>query len=116
MGRLNFGGFVLNLFEVNESYEDENGKEQFYFPADGAMVTAPGCGHMMYGQITQIDYGSADHKSYAAPRVAKLTSRMIAVRYVWPAALWQRRIITVLIFLRRKLLAKRKEQILKWLK
>ena len=25
MGRLNFGGFVLNLFEVNESYEDENG-------------------------------------------------------------------------------------------
>jgi|InofroStandDraft_1065614.scaffolds.fasta_scaffold12460_7 GNAT superfamily N-acetyltransferase len=71
MGRLNFGGFVLNLFEVNESYEDENGKEQFYFPADGAMVTAPGCGHMMYGQITQIDYGSADHKSYAAPRVAK---------------------------------------------
>lgn len=71
MGRLNFGGFVLNLFDVSESYEDENGREQFYFPSDGAMVTAPGCGHMMYGQITQIDYGCADPNSYAAPRVAK---------------------------------------------
>lgn len=71
MGRLNFGGFVLNLFEVNESYEDDNGQEQLYFPADGAMVTAPGCGHMMYGQITQIDYGSAEHNSYAASRVPK---------------------------------------------
>ena len=57
--------------EATVTEVDENGKEQFYFPADGAMVTAPGCGHMMYGQITQIDYGSADHKSYAAPRVAK---------------------------------------------
>lgn len=71
MGRLNFGGFLLNLFDVNESYENEAGVDTAYFPADGAMVTAPGCGHMMYGQITQIDYGSTDYHSYAAPRVPK---------------------------------------------
>jgi len=71
MGRLNFGGFVLNLFDVSESYEDENGHEQLYFPADGAMVTAPGCGHMMYGQITQVDYGSTEPSAYAAARVPK---------------------------------------------
>lgn len=72
MGRLNFGGYTLNLFEVNESYEDDNGREQLYFPADGAMVTAPGCGHMMYGQITQIDYGCTEPNSHIASRVPKL--------------------------------------------
>lgn len=71
MGTLNFGGFKLNLISVDETYEDENGSEQKYFPADSAMVTAPGCGHMMYGQITQIDYGTIVHKTYAAKRVPK---------------------------------------------
>lgn len=71
MGTLNFGGFKLNLISVDETYVDENGAEQKYFPADSAMVTAPGCGHMMYGQITQIDYGSTDFRTYAASRVSK---------------------------------------------
>lgn len=71
MGTLNFGGFKLNLISVDETYEDESGSEQKYFPADSAMVTAPGCGHMMYGQITQIDYGTTVHKTYAAKRVPK---------------------------------------------
>lgn len=73
MGRLNFGGFVLNLFDVSESYENEAGEDTPYFPVDGAMVTAPGCGHMMYGQITQIDYGNSGYSSYAAPRVPKFS-------------------------------------------
>lgn len=71
MGRLNFGGFMLNLFDVSESYENESGVDTPYFPATSAMVTAPGCGHMMYGQITQIDYGSTDFRTYAARRVPK---------------------------------------------
>lgn len=36
------------------------------------MVTAPDCGHMMYGSITQMDYGQIDYTTYAAKRVAKL--------------------------------------------
>ena len=60
MGTLNFGGFKLNLISVDETYIDDSGAEQKYFPATSAMVTAPGCGHLMYGQITQIDYGSTE--------------------------------------------------------
>ena len=71
MGTLNFGGHKLNLISVDENYEDESGNEQKYFPANAAMVTAPGCGHMMYGQITQIDYGNVDYTTYAAKRVPK---------------------------------------------
>ena len=73
MGTLNFGGFVLNLFSVDESYVDNNGTEKKYFPATSAMVTAPGCGHLMYGQITQIDYGSTAFASHAAARVPKFS-------------------------------------------
>lgn len=71
MGPVNFGGFVLNLFSVDESYVDDSGIEQKYFPSNAAMVTAPGCGHMMYGQISQIDYGSTDFSTHAAIRVPK---------------------------------------------
>lgn len=45
---------MLNVFSVDETYEDETGKSARYFPATAAMVTAPDCGHMMYGSITQI--------------------------------------------------------------
>lgn len=71
MGTLNFGGFKLNLISVDETYVDDNDTEQKYFPATSAMVTAPKCGHMMYGQITQIDYGSTNFSTYAAKRVSK---------------------------------------------
>ena len=52
--------------------KDETGKSARYFPATAAMVTAPDCGHMMYGSITQMDYGKTDYTTYAAKRVAKL--------------------------------------------
>lgn len=71
MGTLNFGGFKLNLISVDETYVDDNDTEQKFFPATSAMVTAPGCGHMMYGQITQIDYGSTDFTDHAGMRVPK---------------------------------------------
>lgn len=72
MGVLNFGGFMLNVFSVDETYEDENGQVASFFPKTAAMVTAPDCGHMMYGSITQMDYGQIDYTTYAAKRVAKL--------------------------------------------
>ena len=37
------------------------------------MVTAPNCGHFMYGQITQIDYGSTEYTSHPGIRVPKFT-------------------------------------------
>ena len=73
LGTINFGGFRLNLISVDESYEDKDGKNQSYFPVDEAMVTAPNCGHLMYGQITQIDFGSTDYTSHPGIRVPKFT-------------------------------------------
>lgn len=71
MGTLNFGGFKLNLISVDETYTDDKNATQKFFPATSAMVTAPNCGHMMYGQITQIDYGQTNFASYAEKRVPK---------------------------------------------
>ena len=71
MGILNFGGYKLNLISVDETYVDDSDVTQRYFPATSAMVTAPGCGHLMYGQITQIDHGSIEPATYAATRVPK---------------------------------------------
>jgi len=72
MGQLNFGGFRLNVFCVDETYTDDSNQEATMFPAKSAMVTAPACGHLMYGQITQIDFGSTDYTTYVAKRVPKL--------------------------------------------
>ena len=71
MGIINFGGFRLNLFDVSESYVADNGTDTAYFPAKSAMVSAPGCGHMMYGSVTQIDFGSTEFTTHAAKRVPK---------------------------------------------
>ena len=71
-GIINFGGHRLNVITVDEEYIDNSNVAQKFFPAKAAMVTAPGCGHLMYGQITQIDYGSTDFTSYFGKRVPKL--------------------------------------------
>ena len=71
VGTFNFGGFRLSVFVADETYVDNSNNTQNYFPAKSAMVSAPGCGHMMYGQITQIDYGSTEYSTYAAKRVPK---------------------------------------------
>lgn len=73
LGTINFGGFRLNLISVDESYMDDDGKTKPYFPVDGAMVTAPNCGSIKYGQITQIDYGSTEYSDHAGIRVPKFT-------------------------------------------
>lgn len=70
MGTLNFGGYKLNLISVDETYVDETGTKS-YFPSTSAMVTAPGCGHMMYGQITQIEEND-EFETFAMQRVPKL--------------------------------------------
>ena len=71
-GVINFGGHRLNVITVDETYIDNSNVTQRFFPTKAAMVTAPGCGHLMYGQITQIDYGATEHATYAAKRVPKL--------------------------------------------
>ncbi len=73
IGRLNFGGHWLNVICVDEEYVDEAGSTQKYFPATSAAVLAPGCGHLMYGAVTQIDYRSEDPATHAGDRIPKFT-------------------------------------------
>lgn len=72
IGRINFGGHNLNIFCPDEEYDDENGQSQKYFPATSVEITAPKCGHLMYGAVTQMDYGQTDFSTYVAKRVPKL--------------------------------------------
>lgn len=70
LGRLNFSGFELDIFSIRETYVDDTGVTQRFFPAKSAMVTAPGCGHMMYAQISQIEPDEQFH-TFAMRRVPK---------------------------------------------
>lgn len=71
LGTFNFRGYNLRIFVVNTSYEDDNGNDTQYFPKDAAMVTFPNCGHLMYGAITQMQYGGTTLETIAAKRVPK---------------------------------------------
>ncbi len=62
LGIVNFGGYNLNVIVVDEQYgvtTEQNGVKTTtyynYFPAKGIMVTAPGCGHLMYAHIVHMD-------------------------------------------------------------
>ncbi len=70
LGNLNFGGFDLDILVVRETYVDDSGTTQRFFPTKSAMVTAPNCGHMMYAQISQIEPDDEFH-TFAMQRVPK---------------------------------------------
>lgn len=72
-GTLNFRGRKLNLISVDETYVDSANKEQRYFPKTDAMIAAPGCGHLMYGAVTQINYGETIQSTISARRVPKFS-------------------------------------------
>ena len=72
-GTLNFRGYTLNLISVDETYVDSTDKEQSYFPKTDAVITAPGCGHLMYGAITQINYGDTIQSTISGRRVPKFS-------------------------------------------
>ena len=69
IGNLNFDGTDLDIFSVRETVVDKTGTVRL-FPATSAMVTAPNCGHMMYGRIDQIEDDNEYH-SFAMQRVPK---------------------------------------------
>ena len=55
LGAINFGGYVLNVIVANEKYKASNGNMTLFFPDDGAMVTAPNAGHLMYAHVVHMD-------------------------------------------------------------
>lgn len=75
IGTLNFYGKLLDIIEADETYEDDKGKDVAHLPDGTVVVTAPGCGHMMYGGVTQIEKDEEFH-TYAAKRVPLYTATM----------------------------------------
>ena len=61
IGQLNFNGHRLNVIVADSQYTADDGSTANYFPAKSIMVTAPGAGHMMYAQITQIEEDDQFH-------------------------------------------------------
>ena len=55
IGIINFFGHKLNVICVDEQYEAADGSITNFFPAKSICVTAPGCGHMMYGACSKMD-------------------------------------------------------------
>lgn len=72
LGKLNFDGTVLDVFVAKESYQDGKNRVRL-FPSTSAMVTAPGCGHMMYGRVDQLE-PDEQYYSFAMRRVPKFVS------------------------------------------
>ena len=70
LGRLNFGGKLLNIVVCEESYEDDKGNDVPYLPDGCAVVTAPDCGHTIYGGVTQMERDERFH-TFAGKRVPK---------------------------------------------
>ena len=71
LGIVNFGGYRLNVIVVDEQYRDTSGTYVNYFPAKGIMVTAAGCGHLMYAHIVHMDE-NGDVETIAGIRVPDL--------------------------------------------
>lgn len=71
LGTLNFDGYELNVFVVNETYDDGTNHNTPYFPAKGAVVTAPNCGHTMYGAINQIEVTDGPLMTRTGRRIPK---------------------------------------------
>lgn len=70
LGKLNFHGFTLELWSVYETYENEQGQTTPYFPENGAMVTAPKCGRILYGAVTQLE-DDKQYYTHAGKRIPK---------------------------------------------
>ena len=70
MGQLNFDGFLLDIFSVYETYENDAGQGVPYFPAKSALVTAPSCGRLLYGAITQLEDDGQFH-THTGKRIPK---------------------------------------------
>ena len=70
MGQLNFSGYTLDVWVVRETYVNDAGATALHFPTDAAMVTAPNCGRLMYGAVTQIEPDKQFH-TFAERRVPK---------------------------------------------
>lgn len=71
---LNVKGHIMNIFSYDMSYVDEDGSTKKFIPHGSVIVTAPACGRMAYGSITQIEEYTRDYVTYPGRRVPHVTT------------------------------------------
>lgn len=74
IGKINVLGKMLNFYCYEEEYVDELGGSKQFIPEGYAIVTAPNCGHTMYGAVTQIEEADHEYHTYASKRVPHITT------------------------------------------
>ena len=68
IARLNCNGYVVDILEYVEEYENDNGQSVPYLPKGYATLLAPACGTTSYGAVNQIEEDGEWH-TYAENRV-----------------------------------------------
>lgn len=68
LARLNCNGYVVDILEYVEEYENDNGQSVPYLPKGYATLLAPACGTTSYGAVSQIEEDGEWH-TYAENRV-----------------------------------------------
>lgn len=74
VARLNVKGHMIDVISYVETYEDENGKDTPFIPADQVVLTAPGAGHTSYGCVTQLEQADGAMHSYPGKLVPHYVS------------------------------------------
>ena len=71
---LNVKGHIMNIFSYTRTYTAEDGSTKSFIPSGSVIVTAPACGRMAYGSVTQIEEYARDFVTYAGRRVPHVTT------------------------------------------
>lgn len=61
LGALNFSGRMLDIIVVDETYETEDGQDTPFLADGSVIVTAPNCGHTLYGAVSQLEADGQFH-------------------------------------------------------
>lgn len=73
-GRLNCNGIMLDVYEYDEEFVDEDGTTKTFVPANKICVTAQGAGRTLYGAVTQMEEADREFHTYPARRVPHVTT------------------------------------------
>lgn len=68
---LNVYGYPINIIAYSKQYTDDEGKTQLYIPSGKGVLTAPNCGHAVYGAVTQMEQADGEFHTYPGRRVPK---------------------------------------------
>lgn len=74
MARLNVNGRIISVISYDETYTDDNDKDQLYIPSGKCVLTAPAAGRTLYGAVTQVEQADGEFHTYTGRRVPKYLS------------------------------------------